>query len=386
VALGQPKADQAEWYASLAATPRVLVPILALVLAALVALGAGGALSPFATQPALGVYAGSGNLTGAYRFTQLLGDGAQPQYAMDFLDGTSWDNLEHPAWFMQQWGCSAGRDTCSGYHMIWGVPMLLSSGTTLAAEAAGDYDSHFRLLARSMADAGQGNSIIRLGWEFNCGCMPWDASDPNTFIAAYRHVVDDFRSVPGTDFTFEWNPTYSDVDPSAFYPGDAYVDYVGLDVYDGDWGSYGGIDREFSKWQTWAGGLDWLNSFSRAHGKPQFLGEWGLGWGECSTGGAPVTSVDSNVCGGDDPTFIDDLHRWASAHHFWEVTFWDFGTSTVAGCPRSCTAVWPDHSGNPNTAAALAATSAGAAAWVPLPAPRPGAVAGVSAPIRRATP
>ena len=298
----------------------------------------GGSLSSV-----LGVYAGPGQPTTVSDFTSLMG--GQPKFAMDFLDGTSWSNLDNPQWYLQQWGCQAGSPTCSGFQMIWGVPMLLDSGTSLAAEASGAYDAYFTTLSQNLVASGQGSSIIRLGWEFNGSWFPWAAGgQASNFVGAFQQIVTSMRSVPGADYRFEWNPNIGDLgvgDLASYYPGDAYVDYVGLDVYDNDWGTYSGIQSEFQNWQTETDGLNWLALFSAEHGKPMVFPEWGLGWGTCSSSGQPISAPNQQVCGGDDGTFVDDMATWFAAHNVYEATFWDYGTSSV------------DGGSNPNTAAAL---------------------------------
>jgi len=293
----------------------------------------------------LGVYSGAGHPSAVSDFTALLG--GQPKYAMEFLDGTAWSKLSNPQWFFQRWGCQSGSSTCSGYQMIWGVPMLLNSGTSLAAEASGSYNGYFTTLSQNLVAAGQGSSIIRIGWEFNGTWFPWSAvGQTATFIAAWQQVVNSMRAVPGANYRFEWNPTLglqSAGDLSAYYPGDAYVDYVGLDFYDGEWATYSGIQSEFQRYETEPGGLNWLAWFSAAHGKPMVFPEWGLGWGTCSSSGQPVSAPGSQVCGGDDGAFINDSVTWFVAHSVYEATFWDYGTSSV------------DGGSNPNTAAALRA-------------------------------
>ena len=57
--------------------------------------------------------------------------------------------------------------------------------------------------------------------------------------------------------------------------------------------------------------------------------EWGLGWGQ-SNKGATVTGSGA-VGGGDDSVFITDMTRWFATHRVFEATFWDFGSSSVAG-------------------------------------------------------
>ena len=44
------------------------------------------------------------------------------------------------------------------------------------------------------------------------------------------------RSVPGTRFLFVWNPNActTDLPLDDWYPGNSYVDIIGMDVYDSD--------------------------------------------------------------------------------------------------------------------------------------------------------
>ena len=65
--------------------------------------------------PQLGVYAGAASPGAIKALGQTIG--GQPEYAMDFLDGSTWQSIENPAWFLSQW-------QGSGYKMIWGVPIL----------------------------------------------------------------------------------------------------------------------------------------------------------------------------------------------------------------------------------------------------------------------
>jgi len=290
-----------------------------------------------ASGSVLGVYGGALDPPAVSDFAATLG--GRPRFAMDFLDGSSWSTIDSPNAAVSQW---AG----SGYTMIWGVPMLPNSGASLATGATGAYNGYFSTLAAALVADGQGNSIIRIGWEFNGGWFPWAANgQAAAFIGYWQQIVTAMRSVPGANFSFEWNPTRGDLgvgDLANYYPGDAYVNYVGLDVYDVEWGSYPGMPAEFQNMETQPYGLDWLASFSAAHNKPMVFPEWGLGWGTCSSDGQPV-SGSAQVCGGDDATFINLMSQWIATHNVFEATYWDYGSSSV------------DQGSNPNTAAALRA-------------------------------
>jgi hypothetical protein len=138
--------------------------------------------------------------------------------------------------------------------------------------------------------------------------------------------------VTGAHFTFEWNPTIGDLgvgNLSKYYPGDDYVDDIGLDVYDIAQGTYPGAKAEFRHVLTERYGLNWLTRFATSHDKPVVLPEWGLGWGTCSKSGQPIIASGKQVCGGDNATWVNLMATWISTHNVAEATYWDFQTSAV---------------------------------------------------------
>ncbi len=199
-------------------------------------------------------------------------------------------------------------DTTKGY--------FEATSPALVAAAAGDYDSKFYGLGELLVKDGLGDTIIDLGREMNGAWYEWSEnrappSEPDAYILAWRKIVTTMRSVPGQHFKFLWTlyPTNTSVAES--WPGGAYVDYIGTDIF--DW--YGGpnytyphtasglLDHE-EKWQqiltTEPGGLDWMAAFSQATGKPIIIPEWGL---------------DFHAFGGrDDPLFITKMMAWMKAH------------------------------------------------------------------------
>jgi len=196
------------------------------------------------------VYAGPGNSSAISAVDTLVG---HVHYAMDFTQGTSWATISNPGWLLSRWDGT-------GYQMIWGVDMLPNSGASLAAGATGLYNQYYVSLADALVAGGQGNSIIRLGWEFNGGWFPWAAKgQAQDFVTYWQQIVDSMRSVPGESFQFEWNPTRGDLgvgNLANFYPGDAYVDIIGLDVYDIEWATYPGAQAEWQHMLTQTYGLD----------------------------------------------------------------------------------------------------------------------------------
>jgi Glycosyl hydrolase family 26 len=191
------------------------------------------------------------------------------------------------------------------------------TSSTLAAAAAGTYNSRFYDLGKLLVKDGLGHTIISLGREMNGKWYEWSqhrapSSMPDAYILAWRHIVTTMRSVPGQHFKFVWTvyPTGTSVAES--WPGSAYVDYIGTDIFDwygGPHGTYphtasGALDHE-AKWQqiltTQPGGLNWMAAFSHATGKPIIIPEWAL---------------DFHTFGGqDDPMFITRIMAWMKAHN-----------------------------------------------------------------------
>jgi hypothetical protein len=198
------------------------------------------------------------------------------------------------------------------------------TSSTLVAAAAGALNSDFYNLGELLVQDGLGNTIIDLGREMNGAWYEWSQhrappSEPDAFILAWRQIVTTMRSVPGAHFKFLWTiyMAYSSV--AECWPGSAYVDYIGSDVF--DW--YGGINNAYPtttsgvldhqwKWGqilTWQpGGLNWMAQFSLATGKPIIIPEWGL---------------DFHADGGqDDPLFIKNMMAWMKAHNAIGL-YWD---------------------------------------------------------------
>lgn len=112
---------------------------------------------------------------------------------------------------------------------------------TLGTIVAGTYDSYIRQWARDAANWGHPFSL-RFAPEMNGNWFPWGVGvGGNTsadYVAAWRHVVDIFRQEHATNVSWIWCPNVADAPQAVFaslYPGDSYVDWVGVDGY--NWGT-----------------------------------------------------------------------------------------------------------------------------------------------------
>jgi beta-mannanase len=96
------------------------------------------------------------------------------------------------------------------------------------------------------------------------------------YVAAFRHVVDVFRARGATNVAFVWSVTgYAfqsasgeSASAASTYPGDAYVDWLGVDPYNFDHGgAWHSLAYEMGPWYEWV---------RTTHpGKPLMLSEWG---------------------------------------------------------------------------------------------------------------
>jgi len=190
-----------------------------------------------------------------------------------------------------------------------------ATSSTLVAAAAGGYNSRFYGLGELLVKDGLSNTIIGLGREMNGKWYEWSEhrappSEPDAYIRAWRQIVTTMRSVPGQHFKFLWTVYPTGTSAAESWPGSAYVDYIGTDIFDWHGGlnetyphtAHGAPDHE-KKWQqiltAEPGGLNWTAAFSRATGKPIIIPEWGL---------------DFHTFGGqDDPLFITNMMAWMKA-------------------------------------------------------------------------
>lgn len=292
-----------------------LLAVAALAAGAVSARPASGGSSRSTLASVLGAYVGAGNRDGLDAFSRWLG--TPVGYAEDYLPFGTWPSAAARAWILNRW-------QGSGLTLVLGVPLVPSSGGSLAAGAGGAYDAWFASLARQLADAGEGNAILRLGWEFNGTWYPWGVrtnDDARTFAAYFRRVVTTMRAIaPG--LRFDWNPSagvWPTFDIGLAYPGDAYVDDIGLDVYDQSWiPDFGSPQARWSDFLRQTTGLAWQRSFARAHGKPVSFPEWG------------VTVRTDGHGGGDDPYYVEQMASWIASSDTAYAIYFDYDASDGA--------------------------------------------------------
>jgi hypothetical protein len=111
------------------------------------------------------------------------------------------------------------------------APMPAREFHNLRAIGRGDYDFYIRRWAIA-AKRWHRPLIIRLGHEMNASWYPWGqgafGNSSGDFKNMWRHVVDVFRSVGADNVLWAWTPARLPL--GDLYPGDAYVDWVGMTV------------------------------------------------------------------------------------------------------------------------------------------------------------
>lgn len=252
-------------------------------------------------QIPLGVYRGRGcGIAPINAYETFVG--RPVDYVVDFMleTPTTWAQFERGA-LTTTVDVSAWTGLLGARTLALGVPACCM-GTTWAIEAAGTNDAHWRALGASLVTAGLGNAVLRIGREFNGSWYNWKVVEggQTNYIAGYSHIVSVLRGVAGSSFRFNWNPYLGVGNLTAHgaescYPGDAYVDEIGIDIYDYNAGSayptsttaissetaadaittvmqQKVFDIMLTEWDSLRG---WYG-LARTHNKPLTFPEWGL--------------------------------------------------------------------------------------------------------------
>jgi len=235
--------------------------------------------------------------------------GDQVDVVTTWANRATWNDIVNPAFLYQRW--QGAPQT-----MVFGVPMLPEqvSGVTIQACANGAYNSYWKQFGTNISSYGLGKSIIRLGWEFNGNWYAWTATDPVSWVKCWQQIVTSARST-APNLQWDWNVNRGVspglADPTQAYPGNAYVDTIGIDSYD-QWPPANATNG--NGWNTQLNGTQGLNywlNFATAHGKKLAVCEWG----NVATGGNP---------GGDDPAYVNDMYNFFktnAANIAWESNF-----------------------------------------------------------------
>ncbi len=152
---------------------------------------------------------------------------------------------------------------------IWDQPEY-----SLSHILEGDYDAYIDEWATGLADNGQ-PVLLRFAHEANGDWYPWsetrNGNAPGEYVETWRYVHDRFEQAGADNVIWVWGPNVNPFDSwpmEQVYPGDDYVDLVGLVGY---WGHFGETPSEVGTFDSVFGAsIEEVQSITQ---KPIFISE-----------------------------------------------------------------------------------------------------------------
>jgi hypothetical protein len=154
-----------------------------------------------------------------------------------------------------------------------------STGIPLDDIINGAHDTMIRSRVQASMAIGQ-KFFLRWGHEMNGNWYPWDgyhnganAAASAKYVAAFRHIHDLFTTAGARNVLWVFSPNVDSVPGddwnqwANYYPGDAYVDWMGFDGY--NWGTV----MTASTWRTFASMTSTIYAGLAAKGKPIMIPE-----------------------------------------------------------------------------------------------------------------
>jgi len=156
--------------------------------------------------------------------------------------------LYYVGWYLNAWSDVQRQINVWGpmgikTHITW-EPNLKGGGDPLAAILNGSQDAIINDFATKAKAYGQ-PFFLRFAHEMNGNWYAWSGAltgnNPQKYIDAWRYVWNKFQAVGATNAVWVWSPNWNSVpnlawnDLHNYYPGDAYVDWVGIDFYGLKW-------------------------------------------------------------------------------------------------------------------------------------------------------
>ena len=146
---------------------------------------------------------------------------------------------------------------------------LQDGNLTVEQIGNGTWDTYLKTIA-DQAKAFGYPIFLRIGSEMNINQgagSPSFGENATAFVSAWQRIVTIFRNEGASNVFFVWNPNFADSGPNhwtAYYPGNNYVDWVGIDLY------------QFQPDSDPNTMLQIYNDYSSQ--KPVMICEWGANW------------------------------------------------------------------------------------------------------------
>ena len=209
-----------------------------------------GAASVAASASASATGTGSAAATGpAYDITSLLHPTTGKYYGVEIDNGP--DSLA-PVKQFATW--TGAKPNIVGQYVAWGSAFDSKAAanawsygaldfvvwepwnTSISQIADGASDQYISSFAGAVRQLNV-PIVLSFGHEFNGNWYPWGTTGTTAadFVAAWRHTHDLFAAAGATNVIWVWDPNdifpMPNVSLKPYYPGDAYVDWVGVTGY-----------------------------------------------------------------------------------------------------------------------------------------------------------
>jgi len=256
-----------------------------------------------------------------------------------YATGTSsWTAWEQPWVGAPSSGYAAWLGTDPGQRTLVLALDLVPSNEDANADwrgqcAQGQFASYATALGGYLVSAGLGDAVVRLAPEMDGSWVADNigttAGEWNNWAICFQKTAAAMKAVAGAHFLFDWNVNagYEVIPPADYYPGNAYVDIVGVDAYDESPIQLPPVGSP-KRWPVLTEeplGLDQLDAFAVAHHKPLSIPEWGT----LSTHG-------------DDGAYVAAMGHFVATHDVAYQSWYDAGDNHIftlgAGAPKTLAA------------------------------------------------
>ena len=170
-------------------------------------------------------------------------------------------------------------DSCHNQHAVPFIRMnadeLASTVVTCAKINNGDYDTQLKQYANDAKVWNNGAPIFaEFGTEVNGNFLAFSGEGATAYKNAAKRVINLFRGEGCNNVRFVFHGDFNDPgsNPSSWYPGDSYFDYIGSSFY----GQSNGLGCVGSLKNTY-NGKTYYDLWASCGSKPLAILEWGLG-------------------------------------------------------------------------------------------------------------
>jgi beta-mannanase len=127
-------------------------------------------------------------------------------------------------------------------------PYVAGKAVSLSAIAGGTHDSLIHAEATAAKEFGE-PLLVRFAQDMNGTSLPWGGGSAATYKEAWIHYVEIFRADKANNVKFVWSPrvnTGGSYPFTSYFPGNEYVDYLGLDGYNSGGAEWRSLSQIFS--------------------------------------------------------------------------------------------------------------------------------------------